>query len=32
MDLMACDEINRGVAKYKRPKKRMTTEEIMRLK
>ena len=32
MDLIACDEIDRGAAKYKRPKIRMKTEEMLKVR
>lgn len=32
MDLMECDKIDRGVAKYKKPKVRMSTDEMLRVK
>ena len=32
MDLMACESISNGDAKYKRPRVRMTTEQLLRIK
>lgn len=32
MDLMTCDAIEKGAAKYKRPPKRMTTEEMLKVR
>lgn len=32
MDLMACDAISKGNAKYRRPKKRMTFEELLKVR
>ena len=32
MDLMACDAISKGQAKYRRPKKRMTFEELLKVR
>lgn len=32
MDLMACDAITKGQAKYKKPARRMTTEEMLKVR
>jgi hypothetical protein len=32
MDLLACDAISKGQAKLKRPKKKMTIDELIALK
>ena len=32
MDLMACDAITRGGAKYKRPRRRMNHEEMLKVR
>ena len=32
MDLMACDAISRGDAQYRRPKVRMTMEELLQVR
>lgn len=32
MDLMACEAIDKGTAKYRRPKVRMSTEEMLKVR
>lgn len=32
MDLLACDSISNGTAKYKRPKRRMGFDDLMKVR